>query len=164
MSGLGAGTWKNLAYYPEGAVAVATDLSSGMLARAVKKSGDRPGVVRFVVTDAEDLAFRDGAFDSVVGTCVFCCVPDLVRGLREGRRVLRQGGNAVLLEHMRPGGLLGRLFDLLDPVVSRLMGPHINRRTLDNARTAGLVVEEERNVFSDWFKVIVARGPRNGKG
>lgn len=161
---VGAGTGKNLAYYPEGAVVVATDLSPGMLARAVKKSGHRPGVVRFVVTDAEDLAFKEGAFDCVVVTCVFCCVPDPVRGLREVRRVLRQGGKVVLLEHMRPEGLLGKLFDLLDPVVSRLMGPHINRRTLDNVRTAGLVVEEERNVFSDWFKVIVARGASNGKG
>ncbi len=37
------------------------------------------------------------------------------------------------------------------------MGPHINRRTLDNIRRAGLVVVEGRNVFSDWIKVIVAR-------
>ena len=49
------------------------------------------------------------------------------------------------------------LFDLLDPMASRLMGPHINRRTLDNIRRAGLVVVEERTVFSDWIKVIVAR-------
>jgi ubiquinone/menaquinone biosynthesis C-methylase UbiE len=113
--------------------------------------------VRFVVTDAEDLAFRDGAFDTVLATCVFCTVPDPVRGLREARRVLKDGGEVVLLEHMRPGGFLGKLFDLLDPIASRLMGPHINRRTLDNVRKAGLVVLEERNVFSDWIKFIVAR-------
>jgi hypothetical protein len=58
---------------------------------------------------------------------------------------------------MRPGGLLGRLFDLLDPMMSRLMGPHINRRTLENVRKAGLQLVEDRRVFSDWVKVIVAR-------
>jgi ubiquinone/menaquinone biosynthesis C-methylase UbiE len=128
-----------------------------MLARAMEKSGGRRAPVQFVVSDAEDLAFKDGAFDKIVVTCVFCSVPDPVRGLREVRRVLRPGGEVVLLEHMRPGGLLGRLFDLLDPIMTRLMGPHINRRTLDNVRKAGLRPVEERNVFSDWIKVIVAQ-------
>ena len=154
---VGAGTGKNLPYYPERALVVASDLSPGMLARAVEKARDRSRAVRFVVTDAEDLAFRDGSFDTVLATCVFCTVPDPVRGLREARRVLKDGGEVVLLEHMRPKGFLGKLFDLLDPIASRLMGPHINRRTLDNIRRAGLVVVEERNVFSDWIKVIVAR-------
>ena len=154
---VGAGTGKNLPYYPERAFVVASDLSPGMLARAVGKARDRSRAVRFVVTDAEDLAFRDGAFDTVLATCVFCTVPDPVRGLREARRVLKDGGEVILLEHMRPQGFLGRLFDLLDPMASRLMGPHINRRTLDNIRRAGLVVVEERTVFSDWIKVIVAR-------
>jgi len=154
---VGAGTGKNLPYYPERAFVVASDLSPGMLARAVEKARDRSRAVRFVVTDAEDLAFRDGAFDTVLATCVFCTVPDPVRGLREARRVLKDGGEVILLEHMRPQGVLGRLFDLLDPMASRLMGPHINRRTLDNIRRAGLVVVEERTVFSDWIKVIVAR-------
>ncbi|MFZ1057744.1 MAG: class I SAM-dependent methyltransferase [Candidatus Rokuibacteriota bacterium] len=154
---VGAGTGKNLPYYPERALVVASDLSPGMLARAVEKAGDRSRAVRFVVTDAEDLAFRDGSFDTVLATCVFCTVPDPVRGLREARRVLKEGGEVVLLEHMRPQGFLGRLFDLLDPIASRVMGPHINRRTLDNIRRAGLVVVEERHVFSDWIKVIVAR-------
>jgi ubiquinone/menaquinone biosynthesis C-methylase UbiE len=158
MLEIGAGTGKNLAHYPDGTLVIATDLSSGMLARAREKAAHGSGRVRFVVTDAEDLPFRDGSFDRIVATCVFCTVPDPVRGFREARRVLRPGGEMVLLEHMRPGGRLGRLFDLLDPVMSRLMGPHINRRTLENIRQAGLKSAEERNVFSDWVKVIVARG------
>ena len=154
---VGAGTGKNLSLYPAGSAVVTTDLSAGMLARAVGKAGRQSDGLRFVVTDAEDLAFKDGVFDAVVATCVFCSVPDPVRGLREVRRVLRKGGEAVLLEHMRPRGILGRIFDLLDPVASRLMGPHINRRTLNNIRDAGLLPVEERNVFSDWIKVIVAQ-------
>jgi len=37
------------------------------------------------------------------------------------------------------------------------MGPHINRRTLVNIREAGLLPVEERNVFSDWIKVMVVQ-------
>ena len=84
---VGAGTGKNLPCYPEGAVVVATDLSPGMLGRAAGKTGGRMGNVRFVVTDAEDLAFKDGIFDAVVASFVFCTVPDPVRGLSEARRV-----------------------------------------------------------------------------
>ena len=159
---IGAGTGKNLPLHPAGATIMATDLSAGMLARAKAKAAGATGSVRFVVTDAEDLAFKDGVFDQVVATCVFCSVPDPVRGLREAGRVLRPGSRVVLLEHMRPGGVLGKVFDLLDPLMNRLMGPHINRRTLDNVRKAGLQLMEERNVFSDWVKVIVAR-PGGGK-
>jgi ubiquinone/menaquinone biosynthesis C-methylase UbiE len=162
MLEIGAGTGKNLQLYPPDATVIATDLSPGMLARACERMAGSPGRVRYVVMDAEDLAFRDGTFDKVVATCVFCSVPDPVRGLREVRRVLRPGGEVVLLEHMRPGGLLGRLFDLLDPLVSRLMGPHINRQTTENIQRAGLQLMEERNVFSDWVKVIVAR-PQGGR-
>jgi hypothetical protein len=64
---------------------------------------------------------------------------------------------------MRPGWLLGRVFDLLDPLMSRLMGPHINRRTLDNIRRAGLEPMQERDVFSDWVKIIVAQ-EEGGRG
>lgn len=154
---VGAGTGKNVPLHPAGAVVVATDLSAGMLARAKEKAAGSAGNVRFVVADAEDLAFRDGVFDAVAATCVFCSVPDPVRELREIRRVLKPGGEVILLEHMRPQGFLGRVFDLLDPIASRLMGPHINRRTLNNIREAGFLPVEERNVFSDWVKVIVAR-------
>jgi phosphatidylethanolamine/phosphatidyl-N-methylethanolamine N-methyltransferase len=159
---IGAGTGKNLALHPAGATIIATDLSAGMLARAKAKAAGATGSVRFVVTDAEDLAFKDGVFDRVVATCVFCSVPDPVRGLREASRVLCPGGRVVLLEHVRPGGVLGTLFDLLDPLMSWMMGPHINRRTTENIQQAGLQVMEERNVFSDWVKVIVAR-PQGGR-
>jgi ubiquinone/menaquinone biosynthesis C-methylase UbiE len=154
---VGAGTGRNIAHYPAGPVIVTSDLSAAMLARAAEKAAHGGLTGRLVVTDAEDLAFRDQAFDAVVATCVFCSVPDPLRGLSEVRRILKDGGAVFLLEHMRPRGWLGRLFDLVDPIASRLMGPHLNRRTLDTVREAGLVVVEERRVFSDWIKLIVAR-------
>ena len=93
---------------------------------------------------------------TVVGMTALVLWP-VVGAMRQPRRVLRPDSEVVLLERMRPGGLLGRLVDFLDPLMSRLMGPHINRRILENVRRAGLRPVEERDGFWDWIKVIVAR-------
>ncbi len=72
----------------------------------------------------------------------------------------------VLLEHVRSEHpILGRLMDLLDPVIARLMGPHINRRTVDNVRRAGLDIERVDDLGARGiFKLIVARvSEENGK-
>ncbi len=154
---LGVGTGRNLPYYPQDARMIALDLSRGMIGHAVHKAHALSSSVVFLVGDAEELPFADASLDAVVGSGVFCCVPDAVRGFREVKRILKPGGKVVLLEHMRPTGVLGLFFDLLDPIVSRFMGPHINRRTLDSMRAAGLVIEHEENVHSDWVKLVVAR-------
>lgn len=53
--------------------------------------------------DVQDLQIRAVDFDSVVATCVFCSVPDPVRGLSEIRRGLRPDGHVLFLKHVRPG-------------------------------------------------------------
>lgn len=151
---VGAGTGRSLPHYGAGAAIVASDLSPAMLRRLRARAGGT-ATACLVAADVEDLPFRDGTFDAVVASCVFCSVPDPVRGLREVHRVLGDGGQLRLLEHVRPSGLLGRVFDFIDPLVARV-GPHMNRRTVDTVRRAGFVVEEA-NVFSDWVKVIVGR-------
>lgn len=154
---VGVGTGRNLPYYPQDARMIGLDLSRGMLERAVYKARALSRHVAFLVGDVEDLPFEDASLDAVVGSGVFCCVPDAARGFREIKRVLKLGGKIVLLEHIRPHGVLGLLFDLLDPLVSRLMGSHINRRTLESMRAAGLVIEHEENMHSNWVKLVVAR-------
>ncbi len=83
---LGVGTGRNITHYPQDAQVIAIDISREMLAAAVRKAKASPARVAFAVADAEDLCFRDGIFDAVVASGVFCCVPDAVRGFREARR------------------------------------------------------------------------------
>jgi len=119
---VGVGTGKNMPYYPAGIRVTAVDLSGQMLSRARRRAPHLRLPVPLVQTDVQALAFPDAAFDTAVATFVFCSVPDPVRGLREVARVVRLGGLVVLLEHVRAEGpILGRLMDLLDPLIVRLM-------------------------------------------
>jgi ubiquinone/menaquinone biosynthesis C-methylase UbiE len=115
--------------------------------------------VHLIQIDAQALDFPDDTFDSAVATFIFCSVPDMVLGLQEMARVVKPGSQVVLLEHVRSEHpVLGRIMDLLDPVSARLMGPHINRRTVDNVRRAGLIVERVEDMGTRGiFKLIIAR-------
>jgi ubiquinone/menaquinone biosynthesis C-methylase UbiE len=152
---VGVGTGRNLSLYPDSVQVDAIDFSPRMLERAQRRSPRAN--VRLALMDVQELAWPSETFDTVVSTCVFCSVPDALKGLQEVRRVLRTGGRALFLEHMRPGTpWLAALFDWLDPFVSR-RGPHINRRTMDTIRSAGFVVDREDNLMSDVLKLVVAR-------
>jgi ubiquinone/menaquinone biosynthesis C-methylase UbiE len=131
-----------------------------MLARARQRAEELGRPAELHQMDAQQLDFPDDSFDAAVATFVFCSVPDAIRGLRELGRVVKPGGQIFLLEHVRVNEpeIIGKVMDLLDPLVVRLMGPHINRRTEQNVRRAGLEVEEVQVLASlDLVKLIVAR-------
>jgi hypothetical protein len=65
----------------------------------------------------------------------------------------------LLLEHVRsPNPLIGLLMDGLNPVVVRMMGANINRRTVENVQRGGLQLEQVEDLgFGGIVKLIVAR-------
>lgn len=152
---IGVGTGRNVEYYPAGARVTAIDLSPRMLERARRRIA-RPEVT-ILEMDAQALDFPDDSFDIVLATFVFCSVPDPVLGLAEARRVCKPSGELLLLEHVRPErSLMGGVFDLLNPLVRRLLGPEINRRTVLNIQAAGWKVKTVENLLSDIVKLVVA--------
>ncbi len=158
---IGVGTGKNMPYYPAGAEVVAIDFSPKMLARARHRASHLGADVTLELMDAQAMAFPDASFDSAVSVCVFCSVPDPVLGLREARRVLRPGGRLYMLEHVRSDcPALGRLMDIANPVMVRMTGANINRRTMENVERAGFVIREARGMgvgpVKGIFKLIVA--------
>ncbi len=150
---VGAGTGVNFRFYPDDKFIVAVDISPNMLHKARSK-----GKYNLVVGDVLSLPFGDDSFDAVVSTLVFCSVKDPLRGLDEIKRILRKGGFLYMLEHVRPRGWKGRVFDMLNPLSVWIMEEHINRNTHEIVKAAGFRILEIKDITSDGlFKYLVAR-------
>ncbi|MBM3154355.1 MAG: methyltransferase domain-containing protein [Chloroflexi bacterium] len=155
---VGVGTGKNFPFYPGGTEITAIDFSDRMLSRAREKAQMQGVKVNLQQMDAQDLKFPDNAFDTVLSSFVFCSVPDPVRGLQEVERVCKPGGKVVLLEHVLSANrILAWLMNAVNPMVVRMMGANINRRTADNVARSGLVVEQVTDLAAGIFKLIEAR-------
>ena len=70
---------------------VLTDFSEGMLEQAKETLRGYAGI-EYRVADIQDIPFGDGEFDLVIANMMLYHVPDLMKGLREVRRVLKRDG------------------------------------------------------------------------
>jgi demethylmenaquinone methyltransferase / 2-methoxy-6-polyprenyl-1,4-benzoquinol methylase len=100
---------------------VGVDFSPRMLERARRKSAR----IEWVEADLLSLPFADASFDAATIGFGVRNVPELERGLRELRRVLRPGGRLAVLEITRPRGVLRPFFtlwfDRLVPLIGRAL-------------------------------------------
>ena len=155
---VGVGTGKNFPYYPIDAEITAVDFSENMLERARERAERQKVKVELLPMDVQNLDFEDTTFDTVVATFVFCSVPEPIRGLKEIARVCRPGGKIVLLDHVLHSNIIiGNIMNRANPLVVRLMGANINRRTVNNVSSSGLTLERVTNLSAGIFKLIEAR-------
>lgn len=156
---IGVGTGKNFPHYPSGVGITGIDIAERMLVIARKRASELGLSFDLREGDVQGLDFPDRSFDTVVATFVFCSVPDPVQGLKELRRVVRPSGRILLLEHVRiDKPIIGWMMDRLNPLVVRVMGANINRRTIENVKKAGLCIESIKHLgLIKMVKMIVAK-------
>jgi ubiquinone/menaquinone biosynthesis C-methylase UbiE len=151
----GVGSGKNIEYYLDDLEIYAIDFSPKMIQEAEKKAKKYNREVKLLEMDIQDLNFEDNNFDLIVTSCVFCSVPDPVKGLKELKRVLKKDGRIIMLEHMRSQNeLVGKLMDLFNWVSLYTWGANINRKTIENIEKAGLKLVEVNDLMSDIVKEI----------
>lgn len=154
----GIGTGKNIKYYPDDIEIFAIDFSEKMLEEASKKADKYNKDVSLINMDIEKLKFPDGHFDIIVTSCVFCSVPNPVKGLKELSRVSKPEGKIIMLEHMKTDKEpLGTLMDAFNWVSLYTWGANINRETMWNIKKADLEVVEVRDLLLDIVKEIILK-------
>lgn len=149
-----AGTGNDFKFFPAQMNVVAIDISPKMLERAARKSPQYEGSIELRLMEACAMDFADASFDTVATAFTFCSVPRPVIGLRELHRVLKPGGQLLMLEHVRSAiGPFAILMDLMIPLFSRF-GPELNRDTVGNVQKAGFRLRRVENVYLDVVKII----------
>jgi ubiquinone/menaquinone biosynthesis C-methylase UbiE len=140
---LACGTARNLPYYRSDAELTGIELSPQMLAIGLQRAQQlgRPADLR--LGDAQALDFPDESFDTVTCTLGFCTIPDTGAAAAEAFRVLRPGGQLLLLEHVRsPAPLVRAGQRLLDPLAVRFEADHLLRDPLDYLPGVGFEIDE----------------------
>jgi ubiquinone/menaquinone biosynthesis C-methylase UbiE len=156
---VGAGTGKNFAYYDRNSVELtAIDFSQGMLEFAEKmKAKMQWDNLKIFQMDLEHLSFEDESFDCVVSTFVFCTVPHPQQGLKEIMRVLKPGGKAIFLEHMKSNYTLINVFLwIMNLFSTRLLGTFMLRKTQKSIEAAGFEVRSVEYKLFDVIRLIIA--------
>ena len=120
---VGVGTGISLPSYSPRNRIIGIDLSEAMLRKARRRVAELSltNVEKLEVMDAEQLSFPDASFDVVVANHVISTVPNPEAALDECARMLRPGGEMVLLSRIGADAGVRRLVETsLQPVVRRL--------------------------------------------
>jgi phosphatidylethanolamine/phosphatidyl-N-methylethanolamine N-methyltransferase len=110
---VGVGTGICLPYYTRATAVVGIDLSEPMLSRARKRVAELglTNIESLAVMDAERLELADDSFDAVVAQYVINTVPNPEAVLTELARVLKPGGEMILVNRIGADAGLRRMLE-----------------------------------------------------
>jgi len=153
---LALGTGLDIQHFPPGQDIVAIDISPKMVELAQPRLAAYEGDISARVMDVHEMDFAPESFDQVFTSCTFCSVPNPVDGLKVLNRVLKPGGQLFMFEHTGSRFYPFRQMMDLMTLISRRIGPDMNRHTVRNVREAGFRIIEVKNVYLDVVKTIRA--------
>ena len=121
---VGVGTGLSLSDYSRKSRICGVDISEPMLRKAQQRvrALGLSNVETLAVMDAKNLAFKDGSFDAVVAQYVITAVPDPEATLDEFIRVLKPGGELILVNHIGAESGPRRAFELAFAPLARRLG------------------------------------------
>lgn len=149
----GIGTGLDLPHLPAQHRYVGLDLTHAMLRRALPRAGH----VDFapIRGDAQRLPFADASFDAAVLHLILAVVPEPAHCLAEIARVLKPGGQALVLDKFLRRGQTAPLRRLVNPLMRRV-ATRLDVVFEDVLAAApGLIIAEDRPALvGGWFRTI----------
>ncbi|MBI9010717.1 MAG: class I SAM-dependent methyltransferase [Clostridiales bacterium] len=157
---VGSGTGVNLKYYDFSRIdsLTLTDFQLNPVLSNHVKTINR-GSISVEEASVESLPFEDNSFDTVVVTLVFCSVCNVLNGLDEIKRVLKDDGRFIFIEHVLPEEQpLREIFNRITPVWKALASNcHLNRNFQNSLIESGFHYELNKRFFKTAFISGIAR-------
>ncbi len=148
---IGFGTGLNLRHYTAAVSAlVAIEPNEGMLLRAGPRIQAAAFPVEVIHAAAETLPLEDRSFDTAVSVLTLCTVCEPARVLDELRRVLRDEGRLIVLEHgLAQEPSVAKWQTRLDWLQGKLAcGCHLTRPIVELLHRSGFRIETVRQFFA----------------
>jgi ubiquinone/menaquinone biosynthesis C-methylase UbiE len=157
---LACGTARNLPFYKNEIELTGIELSPQMLAIGRQRAEELGHPADLRLGDVQALDFPDESFDTVTCTLGFCTIPDTRGAAAEAFRVLRPGGQLLLLEHVRsPVPTVRGGQRLLDPLAVRFEADHLLREPVDYLPGVGFEIDEVKRSKSGIVERLRAHKP-----
>jgi ubiquinone/menaquinone biosynthesis C-methylase UbiE len=152
---IGCGLGGNFDHYPADSSVLAFDIDP----LRVRSAKNKRSAVRLSAADAQQLPYPNHSFDSVVGTLVFCSIPQPKLAIAEIQRVLKHGGKLFLIDHVRSHHhWLGTTQEALNPAWNKITGGcNLNRDNEKMIKESGLKIERLKIGWYGLLKMIVAQ-------
>lgn len=161
---IGVGTGLTLDLYPPDCTIVGIDISKQMISKAKRRvSRHNNNHFTFKVMDALNLGFEDNTFDAVVASYVITTVSDPLRACLEMRRVCKEEGKIIVVNHSKSeNGFLRKLEEMISPLCWRV-GFATDLNVIEPLTLSGIDID---HVFSvkpfNLYKVIQGTKVENG--
>lgn len=157
ISGVGSGL--DLPFLPRGATYTGIDITPAMLARARHSASKMSELnIQLLSGNAMQLAFDDAEFDRIIMHLILAVVPEPVLALREAARVLKPGGEILILDKFLHPGQKAPLRRALN-FITRNIATRTDVVFEDIlVQSVGLtLIHDEPALFNGWFRHIILR-------
>lgn len=155
---VGVGSGLDLPFLPHDADYTGIDITPAMLDRARRRAQRCDCPIRLMQGNAMSLPFDDGEFDRVIMHLILAVVPDPARALAEAARVLRPGGEILILDKFLRPGQHAPLRRALNHLTRRIATRTdvVFEDTLSSS--SGLTLQHDEPAFmKGWFRHIVLK-------
>jgi ubiquinone/menaquinone biosynthesis C-methylase UbiE len=154
------GTGRNLPFYPRGIQLTGIDFSPAMLEIARGRAADVGIGVTLIEVDAQHLPFADHRFDTVVCTLALSSIPDPAAAINEMHRVLRPGGQLLVVGHVAsPHRVVRAGQRRLEQLSIRLAGDHQTRQPYPEIVAAGFTIDRREHFRAGIIERVRALKP-----